>query len=529
MSLPRKNRWRFHLARAAAGILFVSLAAAVWWEMPALPRGKFPAGSHILDLSPDGRFLATHQYGQGPRITLWNTATLQVAGEIPDAPPYFRRVTFSPNGRWLVATKEGLLKLWEVPSGRERDSAMSLHDERSAEPPSFSPEGKWLAFGIEGPDKWRGPIKIWDLEQGRVHALLPRTLPIKFYSPLLFSPDGKTLLFTADETKPGEWRFVGRLSFWDIGTGVQKPLIEEPPVSYYERVFSPDGRTLATAGGEAVDPHVIKLWDVASGKLRDTLQLPCPVGEFWFTADNSRLLVKTGSKDGQDLTVIDLASHRHEKKGPVPFPSNLSPDRRLLVCLQKSPTYWAEVIHPEVPPAILELPDLRERARIEPLPNGQRLFLRGFTPDGKLLALEEKWTDRSRNAPSPNPILDWLYDRLGLEKVTRSLGPYEGSLHFYETDTGRRQGAVPVVIGRHSVRWTPTKRMSWFMPDGSAVIVLGRGDTPTIWDLPLGKSWSRILLWWAVLAACYVGFELLLRWGRKRIRSSEPFGGVSSP
>src|SRR5438270_3393659 len=115
MTPPRKIRWRFRPARAAAGILFGVLAAAVWWYSPVMPRGTLPKNSEILDLSPDGRFLATYQ---DKTIILWDMATLRVARKIPDAPPYFRRVTFSPNSRWLTATKEGLLKLWEVPSGR---------------------------------------------------------------------------------------------------------------------------------------------------------------------------------------------------------------------------------------------------------------------------------------------------------------------------------------------------------------------------------------------------------------------------
>src|SRR5258708_5938117 len=116
MAPPRKNRWRFRPARAAAGILFVTLAAAVWWGMPVLPRATLPAGSQILNLSPDGRLLATLKEG---RVTLWDVATGRAAGELPGSQADFKLFTFSPDGRWLGASRPGLWKLWEVPAGRE--------------------------------------------------------------------------------------------------------------------------------------------------------------------------------------------------------------------------------------------------------------------------------------------------------------------------------------------------------------------------------------------------------------------------
>jgi hypothetical protein len=60
----------------------------------------------------------------------------------------------------------------------------------------------------------------------------------------------------------------------------------------------------------------------------------------------------------------------------------------------------------------------------------------------------------------------------------------------------------------------------WFAPDGKTLVVIGPGDVPALWDLPLGKPWGRILFWWAVLGAGLVAAVALLR--RRQKTASPP-------
>jgi WD40 repeat protein len=507
MTAPCKTRWQFHPARVGAGILFVTLAVAVWWCMPVLPRGTLPKGLRILDFSSDGRILATREEG---RITFWDMANLQIAGKIPEDSKGFSKFMLSPNGRWFVATRDGLIRLWEVPAGRERDAVRCEYSYIHSPDPCFSPDGKWLAYGIEGP-RGIGPIKIWDLEKGRERALLAKAgISTRWrITPYLFSPDGKTLLFNRDESKPGG-PLVGRLCFWDISTGQERTLIEAPHHPYCCLAFSPDSNTLATDDGldsDEAGPRGVKLWDVATGKLRRFWNSPQWVDHLWFTADGTRLLASSS----ENVTVLDPASPHPERYGPIPpMPefSQLSPDRRLLVCL---PTYsrhlwmrrWVEE-HPDHPPTVLDLPDLQERTRLEPVPGDKRLYLGKIAPNGKLLVAGTR-NGSLRRPRRPFPTLSSLLEQVGLQD--RWFTSWEQELYLYATDTGRCQGSFPA----------DSDTDVWFGPDGRTLVVLGPDYTPTIWDLPLGKPWGRILLYWAALAACFAAVALWLRRRKRNI------------
>jgi WD40 repeat protein/tetratricopeptide (TPR) repeat protein len=249
-------------------------------ELPPVDRGQITG----VAFSPtDHRLLAVGYGGEVDvsYVALWDIdagterARLSGATDLPDfeASPYNGQVgalAFSPDGKYLVAgfgdktlyvtaVSPYPLKVWEVASGRlirrlngHTGYCISL---------DFSRDGALLASGSRD-----GTARIWSTETWKAMHTLQNPDRTSYYTQtgrgkvedVAFSPDGKTLALASHE---------GNVQLWDVATGKLRETLKGHSSAVEAVVFSPDGRTLASGSGD----QTVRLWNVETR--RELMQL----------------------------------------------------------------------------------------------------------------------------------------------------------------------------------------------------------------------------------------------------------------
>jgi RNA polymerase sigma factor (sigma-70 family) len=216
-----------------------------------------------IALSPDGKRLALGGHGHlvmargdepiRPCLRLWDVAKQKLIERKPKEGEQplkaMHCLAFSPDGKLIAAgEKDGTIRLFDGPSGEPKAELKDQDDPRDfVHKIAFSPDGKTLA-SVSQKDR-DNTVKLWDVSEAKLRQTLKRD---RLWA-VAFSPDGKLLATGGGvEQEKGKWRF--EVILWDARSGEMKQtLADNLTVAALSLAFSPDGKTLAVAGGHLGD------------------------------------------------------------------------------------------------------------------------------------------------------------------------------------------------------------------------------------------------------------------------------------
>lgn len=298
-----------------------------------------------LAYSPDGRLLASG--GHDRTLRLWDMRGRRELASLSGHLNTVVGVAFAPDGQTIASVSaDKHIRLWDVATGHARPIVprQTLRLTSAA----FFPDGRsfatgaglitCLAISAEGVVAagsgypmyvGRGAVKVWDVTTGAATAVLELTdmghwsaldpregrrvnlggsiRVVKLWQPgserrlpelphrhavgaVAFSPDGATLASAGGLT----------IKLWDPATGHERATLKGHGQNVSALAFTPDGAALLSGG---IDRSV-RVWDVASGRPSGARRWP--VGKVYAVAVSPDGLTAAAAGDTSDIVVWDL-------------------------------------------------------------------------------------------------------------------------------------------------------------------------------------------------------------------------------
>ncbi len=201
-------------------------------------------------ISPNGTYVAVPAWSS---IAVYDTQTHEKLSTfmVPnrEMAPTSSVFTFSTDDSLIASRHKDRIFVWDVTEKQIRTKIDKHTESVTALALSPGPNPKFLAAGTVD---WQ--VRLWDAQTGAFLRKL--TGHPSAVNAVAFSPDGKTLA-SAGST----------LQLWDVATGELRHADDTDLGSIAHLVFSPDGKTLASSGWD----FTVRFWDARTGTLKKTL------------------------------------------------------------------------------------------------------------------------------------------------------------------------------------------------------------------------------------------------------------------
>ncbi len=221
-------------------------------ESGALLRTFAGHGGGVSEViySPDGKVLIS--YGRDEMLHLWNSHTGEFLRTLTEHKGYSSGIVFSFDGKYFASGGEdGTIRLWELHTSHEDptieiEAASGLHGVHTI---VFSPTDNILVSCNSGDDV----IQFWEVETGKLLKTIDSPEDTTYH--LALSPDGNTLANAGGN---------GTIQFWDVATSKSKLILNGYAEMFRDMAYSPDGSALVTVSSGPC----LQLWDANTGKLK---------------------------------------------------------------------------------------------------------------------------------------------------------------------------------------------------------------------------------------------------------------------
>src|SRR5439155_19568855 len=112
-----------------------------------------------MDLSPDGRFLATGTGYEQSKIRVWDALTFKLIAQLDTHTAWIPELSFSPDGHTLAsASADETVRLWDTETWSER--AVLRGHGAEVWSVAFTADGKLLASGAKD-----GEVLLWSTDE----------------------------------------------------------------------------------------------------------------------------------------------------------------------------------------------------------------------------------------------------------------------------------------------------------------------------------------------------------------------------